>query len=154
MKHIDVAHLWLQDEVKSNRLRVRRVKSEDNLADIGTKALSNKIIRKFMRHPWGTLMLKGLPWVGVANQSKQIRAVQISRKRHWNQLVAMPDSSSSGSEGSQVSPRETKRGNSKPDASPSSWSVSTQADCHGQLQFFTRRFLDELVCGQHKVLGR
>ena len=46
MKHIDVAHLWLQDEVKSNRLRVRRVKSEDNLADIGTKALSNKIIRK------------------------------------------------------------------------------------------------------------
>ena len=46
MKHIDVAHLWLQDEVKSNRLRVRRVKSVDNLADIGTKALSNKIIRK------------------------------------------------------------------------------------------------------------
>ena len=35
-----------QCEVKSNRLRVRRVKSEDNLADIGTKALSNKIIRK------------------------------------------------------------------------------------------------------------
>ena len=31
----------------------------------------------------------------------------------------MPDSSSSGSEGSQVSPRETKRGNSKPDASAS-----------------------------------
>ena len=46
IKHIDVAHLWLQDEVKSNRLRVRRVKSEHNLADIGTKALSNKIIRK------------------------------------------------------------------------------------------------------------
>ena len=46
MKHIDVAHLWLQDEVKANRLRVRRVKSEDNLADIGTKATSNKIIRK------------------------------------------------------------------------------------------------------------
>ena len=46
MKHIDVAHLYLQDEVKSNRLRVRRVKSEDNLADIGTKALSRRIIRK------------------------------------------------------------------------------------------------------------
>ena len=41
-----MAHLWLQDEVKSDRLRVRRVKSEDNLADIGTKAISNKIIRK------------------------------------------------------------------------------------------------------------
>ena len=46
MKHIDVAHLWFQEEVESNRLRVRRVKSEDNLADIGTKALSNEIIRK------------------------------------------------------------------------------------------------------------
>ena len=46
MKHIDVAHLWLQDEVKSNKLRVRRVNREDNLADIGTKATSDKIIRK------------------------------------------------------------------------------------------------------------
>ena len=44
MKHIDVAHLCLQDEVNSNMLRVCRVKSEDNLADIGTKAISNKII--------------------------------------------------------------------------------------------------------------
>ena len=32
-KHIDVAHLRLQDDVKSNRLKVRRVKSVDNLAD-------------------------------------------------------------------------------------------------------------------------
>ena len=43
MKHIDVAQLWSQDEVKSNRLKV---KSEDNLAVIGTTALSNKSIRK------------------------------------------------------------------------------------------------------------
>ena len=50
MKHIDVAHLWLQDEVKSNRLRDRRVKSEDNLADVGTKVLGKKITRN-MRHP-------------------------------------------------------------------------------------------------------
>ena len=42
MKHIDVVHLWLQDQVKSERLRVRRVKSEDNPADLGTKALSDK----------------------------------------------------------------------------------------------------------------
>ena len=27
MKHIDVAHQWLQAEVKSNKLRVRRLKS-------------------------------------------------------------------------------------------------------------------------------
>ena len=46
MKHINVAHLGLQDEVKSSRFKVRRAKSEDNLADIGTKALSNRFIRK------------------------------------------------------------------------------------------------------------
>ena len=46
MNHIDVAHLCLQDEVKSNRLKVRRVESEDNLADIGAMALSSKIIRR------------------------------------------------------------------------------------------------------------
>ena len=51
MKHIDVAHLWLQDQVESNSLKVRRVKSDDNLADIGTKAVSFKVIR--------TLTLKG-----------------------------------------------------------------------------------------------
>ena len=33
MKQIDVARLWLQDEVKSNRLRVRLIKSKGNLAD-------------------------------------------------------------------------------------------------------------------------
>ena len=32
MKHIDVSHLWLQDEVKSNRLNVRRVQSQDSSA--------------------------------------------------------------------------------------------------------------------------
>ena len=31
---------------------------------------------------------------GLTNQSEQIKAVKLSRKRHWNQLVDMPDSSS------------------------------------------------------------
>ena len=35
-----------------------------------------------------------------SDQSEQIRAVQLSRKCHWSQLVAMPDSSSSSSSGS------------------------------------------------------
>ena len=59
----------LQDEVNSNRLGVRRVKSEDNLADIGTKALSNKT-SETMRHPRGTLLLKGL-WVDISEQAGQ-----------------------------------------------------------------------------------
>ena len=48
----------------------------------------------------------------MANQIKQIRAVQLSRKRHWNQLVAMPDRSSngSGSDGSKVTPSQRHSG--------------------------------------------
>ena len=46
LKHIGVAYLWIQDEVKSHRLRVRRVRSEDNVADLGTKPLSKAVIAK------------------------------------------------------------------------------------------------------------
>ena len=46
LKHIDVAYLWIQDEVRSHRLKVRRVRSEDNIADLGTKPLSKTIIAK------------------------------------------------------------------------------------------------------------
>ena len=46
LKHIDVAYLWIQDEVRSHRLQVRRVKSEDNIADLGTKPLSKAVIAK------------------------------------------------------------------------------------------------------------
>ena len=59
---------------------------------------------------------------GLANRSKKIRADQRSRKRHWSQLVAMRDSSSSGSSGrrgSRISPSSTKRANSNRDVSPS-----------------------------------
>ena len=45
-KHIDVAFLWIQDEVRSQRLKVRRVRSEDNVADLGTKPLSKAVIAK------------------------------------------------------------------------------------------------------------
>ena len=78
MNRIDVAHLWLQDEVNANRLRVRRVKSEDNLADVGTKAHSNKITRTHatsMVYIDAQENLKsgdamGL-WVGRASRSEQ-----------------------------------------------------------------------------------
>ena len=46
LKHIDVAYLWVQDEIRSQRLRVRRVKSEENVADLGTKPLSRTVIAK------------------------------------------------------------------------------------------------------------
>ena len=46
LKHIDVAYLWVQDEIRSQRLRVRRVRSEENVADLGTKAPSKAVIAK------------------------------------------------------------------------------------------------------------
>ena len=44
LKHIDVAYLRMQDEVRSKRLLVRRVKSEENVADLGTKPVSTAVI--------------------------------------------------------------------------------------------------------------
>ena len=46
LKHIDVAYLWVQDEIRSQRLQVRRIRSEENVADLGTKPLSRAVIAK------------------------------------------------------------------------------------------------------------
>ena len=46
MKHIGVSYLWVQDEIRSQRLRVRRVRSEENVADLETKPLSKTVIAK------------------------------------------------------------------------------------------------------------
>ena len=46
LRHIDVAHLWMQDELRSKGLRVRTAKSEENDADLGTKRLSKAVIAK------------------------------------------------------------------------------------------------------------
>ena len=46
LKHIDVAYLWVQDEIRSEGLRVCRVRSEENVADLGTKPLSKAVIAK------------------------------------------------------------------------------------------------------------
>ena len=53
LKHIDVAYLWIQDEVRSHRLRVRRVSSEDNVADLGTKPLSKTVFAKRWKREYG-----------------------------------------------------------------------------------------------------
>ena len=46
LKRIGVAYLWIQDEVRSGRPQVRRVRSEDHIADLGTKLLSKAVIAK------------------------------------------------------------------------------------------------------------
>ena len=46
LKHIDVAYLRIQDAMRTNILRVRSVKSEENVADVGTKAFSKAVFWK------------------------------------------------------------------------------------------------------------
>ena len=46
LKHIDVAYLWVQDEIRSRRLRVHTIRSEENVADLATKPLSKAVIAK------------------------------------------------------------------------------------------------------------
>ena len=41
-----MAYLWVQDEIRSERIQVRRVRSEENVADLGTKPLSRAVIAK------------------------------------------------------------------------------------------------------------
>ena len=45
-KELERAYLWVQDEIRSQRLRVRRVRSDENVADLGTKPLSKTVIAK------------------------------------------------------------------------------------------------------------
>ena len=49
MKHIDVAYLWIQDELTSKRLRVRRVKSEEPLSD-ATVVMGSETARGHRAH--------------------------------------------------------------------------------------------------------
>ena len=46
MKHTDVARVWRQPEVMSNRPVVRGVHNEHRAADLGTKALGKPITLK------------------------------------------------------------------------------------------------------------
>ena len=48
MKHMDVAHLWLQDEVRLNGLVVRW---EQHVAHLGTKAPSRAVIARHLDTP-------------------------------------------------------------------------------------------------------
>ena len=51
MKHIDAPHLLPQTEVRSNRLKVRRVKGEHNPTDQDVKALSRAVIVRHAEQP-------------------------------------------------------------------------------------------------------
>ena len=51
MQHVDLAHLWSQHGVGSNRVVVRCVSSEQIVADLRTTALSRAVIARRAKHP-------------------------------------------------------------------------------------------------------
>lgn len=59
IRHMQVRFLWLQDEVKERRIKLGTEKSEENVADLGTKALEKDKLRYLM----GRLQY-GAPWDG------------------------------------------------------------------------------------------
>ena len=42
LRHMEIRHLWLQDEMRSKRIEIRAVPTADNPADMMTKALGRK----------------------------------------------------------------------------------------------------------------
>jgi hypothetical protein len=45
MKHVENSLYWIRQYIKNNTIRLVHVKSEDQLADIGTKPLSKKLFQ-------------------------------------------------------------------------------------------------------------
>ena len=45
-RHIQVQHLWLQEAISNGEMRVRKVSSEDNVADMLTKCICGELLQK------------------------------------------------------------------------------------------------------------
>ena len=89
MKHIDAAHLWIQDEIRSKRLRVRRVRSEENVADLGSKPLGKAEITKHC---------VALAYVNMATDFRVVNHVKESSQRVSSSRSSRNSGSSSGDE--------------------------------------------------------
>ena len=48
-RHIDVSYLWIQQEVKSKKLDIRKVNTHENPADILTKGVTWEVLRRHMQ---------------------------------------------------------------------------------------------------------
>jgi hypothetical protein len=51
-KHIEVAHLWIQQEVAKERIKVHYVNSENQAGDTFTKSLARLLFEKFKKKTW------------------------------------------------------------------------------------------------------
>ena len=78
LRHIDRQCLWLQKQVRSGALWVRKVKGTDNPADAMTKALAQAEIDKYMKmisqHVAGGRAEKGLD---IVSRLKPVKSFQV-----------------------------------------------------------------------------
>ena len=59
LRHLDAHSLWIQDAVRSGRLTVRKVKGEDNVADLFTKHLAGRERINYLMHLLGCVFASG-----------------------------------------------------------------------------------------------
>ena len=48
-RHIDVQYLWIQDELKQEKLQMKKVRADENQADMFTKALKLEVVESYMQ---------------------------------------------------------------------------------------------------------
>ena len=48
-RHIDVQYLWIQDELKQEKLQMKKVKTDENPADMFTKGLKPEVVESYMQ---------------------------------------------------------------------------------------------------------
>ena len=58
VRHIDVSQLWIQDMVAKGKIRINKVKSEENLSDALTKNVKRETLDN---HVIGTNQIRNLP---------------------------------------------------------------------------------------------
>ena len=49
VRHLEARDLWIQDKVADGSLQIEKVKSEENVADIGTKFLAKEVMEKHVQ---------------------------------------------------------------------------------------------------------
>ena len=50
LRHVRVGTLWVQERIEDGDLVVKKVRGEDNPADLCTKHVNEKLAKKFMDH--------------------------------------------------------------------------------------------------------
>ena len=50
LRHLDLSYVWLQSAVRGKQFNQKKVQSESNMADLGTKALEKDKIDRHMKN--------------------------------------------------------------------------------------------------------